>query len=210
MAVAAALGWTALILQLYLNVSIASADGTGSAVGLLRYFSFFTILTNILVALVFTFPLLAHSSRPAAFFARPDVVAAVTVYIVIVGLVYSLLLRALWNPTGLQLVADRLLHDVIPPALALYWLVFTPRGHTRWSHAAAWLLYPLVYFLYLLLLGAITRYYPYPFIDVGKLGYERVLLNSAGILVAFVAIGLIVVAADRALGRTRRGHQAIA
>ena len=47
-------------------------------------------------------------------------------YIAIVGIIYRLLLRQLWNPQGMQWVADVILHDVIPVGYVLYWLLFAP------------------------------------------------------------------------------------
>src|ERR1700722_9840931 len=112
-AAGALLGWFALTLQFYL-VLLQSQAGLAMLGAVITYFSFFTILTNLLVALVFT----AITMRPAAgwaqFFLSPSVQAATSVYIAIVGAVYQLLLRHLWNPQGAQWVADVLLHAVIP------------------------------------------------------------------------------------------------
>lgn len=46
----AALGWCALALQLALSIGATLAAGGSVAGAILDYFSFFTILTNILVA----------------------------------------------------------------------------------------------------------------------------------------------------------------
>ena len=43
--------------------------------------------------------------------------------------------------------------------------------------------------------GALIGRYPYPFIDVGALGYGRVLVNSVGVLLGFILIALILVGA---------------
>ena len=51
-----------------------------------------------------------------------------------------------------------------------------------------------------LLHGAITGFYPYPFLAVGHLGYERVLLNMGVLMAAFAVLGLILVGIDRLLG----------
>src|SRR5271155_688868 len=93
-------GWFALVLQLYLM--LAQADGSAGAVFgiVVTFFSFFTILTNLLVALVYTFVALRQDG--GGFFRRPSVQAATTVYIAIVSLCYHLLLRKLWHPEGGQ------------------------------------------------------------------------------------------------------------
>src|SRR5580704_19483741 len=87
----ALLTWFALVLQLYL-VIVQSPPGLAMLRELITYFSFFTILTNLLVALVFT----AIAVRPAAgwvqFFSSPSIQGGTAVYIAIVGIVYQLLL----------------------------------------------------------------------------------------------------------------------
>jgi hypothetical protein len=45
--------------------------------------------------------------------------------------------------------------------------------------------------------------YPYPFVDVDKLGYPQVFLNAGGLLVGFVVIAVSLTALDRQLGRRR-------
>jgi hypothetical protein len=156
------------------------------------YFSFFTILTNLLVALVFT----AVAMRAAAF-SSPSVQGGTAVYIAIVGIVYQLLLRQLWNPQGAQLLADMLLHAVIPLGYVVYWLIFAPRTGLRWMDAVVWLVYPGVYLIYVLARGAVSGLYPYPFVDVNVLGYAGVLARAAVLMAVFLGMGLLLVAVSR-------------
>jgi hypothetical protein len=200
--VGALLGWFALVLQLYLML-VQSPAGVPAIVGtVITYFSFFTILTNILVALVFTATVFSLKTGWGQFFRRPTVQAGAAVYIVIVGIVYRLLLRQLWNPQGMQWAADFILHDVIPVVYALYWLVFAPRTELRWKDALGWLVYPAVYAVYVLARGAVSGLYPYPFMDVNVLGYGGVLAHAAVFLLVFLGMGLLVVA----VGRWTRGR----
>ncbi len=97
-AVGALLGWFALALQLYLMLDAGAPPAMLGAV--ITYFSFFTILTNFLVALVFTAAHCVQPLRGGSCFSRPSVQASTAVYIAIVGIVYQLLLRQLWNPQG--------------------------------------------------------------------------------------------------------------
>ena len=55
----------------------------------------------------------------------------------------------------------------------------------------------------------VTGWYPYPFIDVTKLGYGRMLLNSAGLILAFLALELLFVGLGRLL-KARRDNGASA
>ena len=163
----------------------------------IAYFSFFTILTNLLVALVFT----SVAVRPAAgwvqFFLSPSVQGGTAVYIAIVGIVYQLLLRQLWNPQGAQRLADMLLHAVIPLGYVVYWLIFARRARLRWLDAVVWLAYPGVYLVYVLARGAVSGLYPYPFVDVNALGYAGVLARAVVLMAVFLGMGLLIVAVSR-------------
>lgn len=92
---AAAVAWFALVLQYYLTITKPGASPIEATI---RYFSFFTILTNILVALALTLPWLAPDTGTGRFFDRPSVRTAILSYIIIVAVIYHYLLAKLWNP----------------------------------------------------------------------------------------------------------------
>lgn len=187
--------WFTLILQLVLTivnrkVSLAEA--------IVRYFSYFTILTNILVALCFTFLLRSRKS----IFHKAGTQTAITVYIVIVSLVYNLVLRAQWGPpSGWARVADELLHSINPLLFVLYWILYTEKRAVHWHSIPAWLLYPLAYLGYTLARGSIVHFYPYPFIDVGQLGYGAALLNCLWVSLAIIFFSLLFVGLAKLMGR---------
>ena len=193
----AILGWGALAIQLELVLFARWESGASLVGGLVSYFSYFTILTNTLAAIVLTYAADTRPSSGRAFFLQPWVASGIAVSIIVVGAAYSLLLRQLWQPEGLQWLANEVLHDVMPVLYALYWWFYVPKGVLRWSHVGLWILYPLVYFAYILLRGHLLGVYPYPFVDVEKLGYAQTFFNASGILAGFVAVALIVVLLDR-------------
>jgi hypothetical protein len=188
------LGWFALAGQFYLIIKNRT---TSVAETIIRYFSFFTILTNLLVVVCCTM-LLSNSNFPLKkFFSKQSTLAAIAVYITIVGTVYNIILRFLWKPQGLQLLVDELLHSVIPILFILFWLVFIPKGNIHWKSVLAWLLYPLFYLIFILSRGATSSFYPYPFIDLTYLGYTKVLINSTGMLLAFLVVSALFLIIDR-------------
>ena len=71
----------------------------------------------------------------------------------------------------------------------------------RWSDPARWIVPPLGYAAWTFIHGAFSGFYPYPFVNVTKLGAGRVALNSAGMTLLFLIVGLLLVAIDRALAR---------
>ena len=190
------LAWFALVLQLYL-VIVQSPRGLAMLGEVITYFSFFTILTNLLVALVFTAVAVPPAAGWVQFFSSPSVQGGTAVYIAIVGIVYQFLLRQLWNPQGAQLLCDMLLHAVFPLGYVVYWLVFAPRTGLRWMDAVVWLVYPGVYLVYVLVRGAVSGLYPYPFVDVNVLGYAGVLARAAVLMAVFLGMGFLILAVSR-------------
>ncbi|AEV99993.1 hypothetical protein A4D02_25100 [Niastella koreensis] len=181
----ALLAWFAVITQLVLMLENREL-GIGET--LVSFLSFFTILTNTLVALFFTGRLLHIRITQKA-----GKLTAVTSYILIVGLVYQFLLRHLWQPTGLQWVVDELLHTVVPILVTIYWYLYEEKPAIHYKQIPGWLIYPLVYFVYILVRGMISYNYPYPFIDASQLGMGRALLNGVLILVFFVVIQILLI-----------------
>ena len=127
-----AIAWFALLLQLYLIIfnRVESLPET-----IIRFFSFYTILTNILVAFCFTALLVKPNSRLGIFFSQPGALTATTINIFVVGLLYNLLLRQIFSSVGLQRLADELLHVVIPLFFILFWYLFASKDGLGWKSA---------------------------------------------------------------------------
>lgn len=77
-------------------------------------------------------------------------------------------------------------------------------GDSPSSAAVVWLGYPLVYAAYSLIHGAVTGFYPYPFINVSNLGYDKVLINMAVLVLVFLGLGLALIGIDRRMGPQQR------
>jgi hypothetical protein len=202
-AAVAALAWFALVVQVLLSLTNpANYPGT-LEVRLNNLFSYFTILSNLVVAVTLTTLVLSADSTLARRFARPRFFTGVAVAIVLVCLGYELLLRGIWKLEGWALVADTLFHDVVPIGFVLLWAAFVPKGQLGPRDLPSWLIYPGVYLGYVLVRGALIQRYPYPFLDVTALGYGRVLFNAAGLAVVIVALGGLFIAADRFIAGRR-------
>jgi len=178
--------WSALIAQFYLSMqnSIVPVDES-----IIRYFSFFTVLTNILVAVCFTFLLL--KKELGSFFTKPSTLTATAVYITVVAIIYNLILRFTWEPKGLQLVVDELLHAIVPLLFVVYWLMYVPKDSLKWRDTFSWLIYPFIYLMFILFRGSVSGFYPYPFVDVVKYGYETVFVNCFYVMLVFLGLSLL-------------------
>ena len=194
----ALIAWFAIIAQLYLMMTnrVVSVPGT-----IFRFFSFFTIDTNILVALCFSFIFLRGTSGVSRFFTKAATITAITIYVTMVGIVYHVILRSIWHPEGLQKIVDDLLHSVIPLLFVLFWVFLTPIEGLKWKNALSWLLYPIAFILYTIIHGAITKFYPYMFVDVTRHGYNKVLANAGLFFLAIFFLSLVLIATGKLMGK---------
>ena len=188
----AAAGLVALICWagLAIQFSATYASQGDAAATLWVMLRFFTVITNVIVAMMMSAVALGRRVSPL-------ILGGITISILLVGAVYMLLLRGLLELSGGALVADTLLHKVSPLAMATWWLVFAPKRKLGWGAPVAWAIYPLVYFAYALARARMDGRFPYPFMDVGKLGWTQTLLNAGGIAIAFMLAGVALVAVDR-------------
>jgi hypothetical protein len=191
----------ALVIQIPITAAATGGAFDTPAARVANLFTFFTILSNILVAGV-CLVLAARPGHRSPLFAVAwlDALLAITV----TGIVYNTVLIGLYELHGAELVADRLFHMVSPALFVLGWLLFGPRGLVTARTVAVSLLYPLLWLAFTLVRGAIISWYPYPFLQVPELGYGQVTLNSLLITSLFLALAAAVVGIDRVLGRTRR------
>lgn len=197
--VVAAVAWPALVLQYWLIA------WPGPTIGVtVRFFSFFTILSNVLVALVATS---AATGGNAAFLRglrQPRVRGLAALCIAVTCLIYAVILQGQWHPLGPQLIADRALHYVVPALYLAWWVVLLPHGALGFRDALRWLVFPLAFCVWTFARGAVVHAYPYPFMDVDRLGYPTVLLNALMVGALFAVLGAALVAVDRLLGRAAR------
>jgi hypothetical protein len=201
-AIVAALAWIGLTLQFIFTITDPPSPDVPVIERIIRFFSFFTIISNLIVALVTTAIAFFRGSRFERIVNRAGVMTATAVYITIVAAVYSSFLRAVVNPQGWHVVSDHFIHDIVPPAFVLYWLVLAPKAGITWIDPVKWLIFPALYIVYSLIHGALDNWYPYWFADVDKLGYPTALKNSALVLVAFLIVGLIYAAIAKLVSRT--------
>jgi hypothetical protein len=192
----AVLAWFALAAQLYIIIRYRNSSFGATVV---QYFSYYTILTNLMIAWVTTILFIRREDTSK----RQKLLTAILVYIMTVGLTYNTILRSLWKPQGLQLLADNLLHSIIPVLYLIFWIFFVRKQSLQWKDIFPWLIYPLLYLVYVLIRGAYFGVYPYPFVDVVQLGYARVMLNSLGVTAMILLFSLLFVGISKLLRKSR-------
>jgi hypothetical protein len=210
----AAAGVAAIVGQLIRTVSISAANGWPLGLTAVDFFSFFTILSNVGAAVALTIGafliLRGHRIDPAWF---ATLLAAVSTYMLITGIVYNALLRGLPLPQGSTVPwSNEILHVWAPLFLLLDVFLGPLRRRLPWRALWAIIAFPLVWVTYTLIRGPLVTdfrtgnpwWYPYPFLNpnVQPWGYAGVALYVVGI-----AAGILLIAAGVIwLGR-RRGAE---
>lgn len=163
----------------------------------LNNFAFFTTQANLIVAV--TCLLLAiNPSRSSTVFGVFRLIGLVA--ITVTGVVFHVALTGLLELDTWALVADRLLHLVVPIMAIIGWLAFGPRGQTSARAAKLTVLFPLGYMLFTVIRGPLASdWYPYPFADVKAFGYFPVIVNAVWIGLLFVALAAAATFLDKRL-----------
>ena len=158
-----------------------------------NFFSFFTIQSNILAAVVLLVAASGLAARPS--FAWDMVRGAATMYMTTTGIVYGLLLSGLEE--SLQTPdpwVNNVLHRVMPLVMIAD-LLLRPLAHRiTLRQALLWTVYPFVYLVYTLVRGPIVDWYPYPFLNPDEEGgYPSVAAYCVGILIGFLLFSALII-----------------
>lgn len=188
-----AIGLFAVLLQFSITIPASLEAGRSLPLSIVFFFSFFTILTNISAVLVYAASLWG---RPAIL-NHPRARASVAAAITLVGTFYHIVLAPLWQPEGLFLLGDILLHYVTPVLFVVWFAAFNRSGTLTLRDIPAMIVLPLAYVIYVMIRGAILGEYPYPVFAANELGYAQVGINIVGLLAIFAALNAIAVAIDR-------------
>ncbi|TNM64085.1 hypothetical protein FHN55_14735 [Streptomyces sp. NP160] len=195
-----------VVVALVVDVSVTVAGGPafvavdGSRLGLAgrlaNLFSYFTILSNVLVLVI-----------SAVFALRPEPSGALfrvlhldaLLSIAATGVVYAVLLAGTEHPTGWSVVSNTIFHDVVPVAFPLVWLVFGPRPRLTWRPVALAFVWPVVWLAYTFVRGAVTGWYPYGFLDATQLGLAGALVGALQVFVGATVLAVVIKLLDARL-----------
>ncbi len=157
-----------------------------------NFFSYFTIEGNLIAVaalLVGAGMLAANRTCKQLDFFR----GATTLYMITVGIIFSVLLAGIKNATFTAVPWDNLvLHYIMPIVLALDWLLDRPKTAIKFKAACLWLLFPLAYFAYSIIRGSMTGWYPYPFLNADSNGYGELATTSL-VITAFLLVLIKIV-----------------
>jgi hypothetical protein len=178
-----------------------------------EYFSYFTIessMMNVVVLLVGGVLALRRQRDTELF---TSVRVAILSYAVITALVYNVLLRDLPGDGGFEPPSwcNEAMHVWVPVFILLDWALSPGRLRVPWRRLWLVVSYPLAWLAFTMVRGAVTGWYPYPFLDPGgRGGIGSLLVYVIGIAALIVGIASLAIALDRLGARRRLGDSAAA
>jgi hypothetical protein len=165
-----------------------------------NFFSYFTNLSNLFAGGVLLLCAAASARDNSSSRTLAGLRAVAVINMVLVGIVFTVLLRDTDLGSLLRWV-NTVLHDLMPCILMLDWVALPPAVRLGWRELMMGLLFPVAYVIYVLVRGRITGWYPYPFLNPAQAGGAAgVLSYVVGITVTFVLVGGGLIA----LGNWRR------
>ncbi len=171
------LGFSSIILEIVVLSNEHVFNG-------INFFSFFTIISNILAAGYLMYFGITNNHSDASQTFR----GAVTLYMLMTGVIFALLLSGLDNVRLTAVPWDNtVLHYIMPIVLVVDWLLSPPRKSLKRNVILAWITLPCVYILYTLIRGAVVGWYPYPFLNPSLSSYGQVIFTSA--IIAIFVVG---------------------
>jgi hypothetical protein len=177
--------------------AVGTLAGTPMANRVLRVLSFFTIQSNILSGVSSAY-LARNPTRDGPMWRA--VRLASLFGITVTGIVYSTVLAKVHEPHGWQETStNTVFHYIVPIMMVLGWLLFGPRPRIERPTIARAICWPVGWIGYILIYGRITKWYPYPFLDVTTHGYGRVIGNAAAVVAVLLVVTCLFWLGDRRL-----------
>lgn len=204
----------AIVAQLVQSVTGAIAAGRDVVTIIANFFSFFTILSNAASAVVLTIAAVWYFSRGRRAKVEPRwlafLLAAVTTYMVVTGIVYNTLLRGIaLEPGSIVAWSNEILHLIGPIFLLADLFVGPFRRALPWRTVIGIVIFPLAWVGYTLLRAPFIvnpgtgdpYWYPYPFLNPNNPGgWGSVVVYVIVIAIAIIAAALLVVWVGRRRG----------
>lgn len=160
-----------------------------------NFFGYFTIQSNVFVAVALGVTLVAAARRRRADRVVSLLRGAATVSIATTGVVYNTLLVNVDVQTSVSWAND-VLHRWMPLYMVLDWLLFSDRARLVMRDVWWFLVYPAVWLVVVLVRGATDGWVPYPFLNPSQ-GYGVVALYCLGVAVFIALMGVLVVGMSR-------------
>ena len=148
---------------------------------------YWTNQSNIMILIWLIFAVLFQSKSKLTSTVKSGLRGAVTVYILVTFLIYATLLA-----NGPQSSASIILHYLIPLMFLLDWVLTETGAIYLWKFLGYWIIYPLIYLAQVIIIGTLTGFYPYFFVDLPNIGIASFIINVLLLIAFFLLLGSIL------------------
>lgn len=163
-----------------ISIDVYNNSEGGTLLSGLSTFKYFSLQSNAMVLLFSAGILFFKNVSQKSWFLYT--LGPLTAYILLTGLVYLIILEPIYDLEGLKRVSSVLLHYVTPSLMFAYWFMAETRRY-RYGEIFKWLIYPVIFMVWGLMLAIIRNDYLYPFFDTEQYG------ANVAIYLMLVAIG---------------------
>lgn len=158
-------------------------------------FSYFTVESNLIAVAVFILAAVAIARRKSFGSWFRYLRGGAVLYMIVTGVVYALLLHnnPAANPTLSLDWGNFVMHYLCPIFIVGWWLLWPSAKPVSAKEALWWLAFPIAWIIYTLIRGAITGWYPYPFLNPNMVGgWGIVSLYIIGISLGFIVLSQVL------------------
>jgi len=156
----------------------------------IKLFRYFTIQSNLLVAVYFALTV-SGKFEDSDFFKR--FFGSVFLSIFVTGIVFAGYLEWTYVSPGLYKIGSALLHYISPILVTMYLLQSKEDYSFEYKDIKVWLIYPVSYLVYLIIQGVITNDYLYPFFDVPTIGVLGLVISTFFLVLFFFGMSILLV-----------------
>lgn len=151
--------------------------------GLIKYF---TIQSNLIVFVYFVLGLFDTICEKELY---KKFLPGVVIYIAITFVVFAIMLQGTFEITGIRIVGNLLVHYITPILSIIYLFVFNKNIY-QVKDMLLWVIYPVVYIIFVVIYGLITKDFLYPFFDIYTNGLLSFIITFIVLLLFFLILSL--------------------
>ncbi len=169
----------------------------------LHLLNYFTILSNLLIAVYFIIDVISLLCANKTF--MPVMKYASMMAIILTGVIAHFILGMSFSMSSTRGLSLLLCHYIVPIMSVLDYLIFDKKGTITPKDPMRFTYFPLAYFAYVMIavhtghsLG-MNSAYPYPFMNLEALGWPQFTINIMGILACYLLLSYGLYRLDRLL-----------
>ncbi len=174
---------------LIINVSVSTFEvpiNLGRGLALFRYYTLQSNLIAIVYFILLYFGITKRNNTLHKF------VGGVTVYITITLIIFAIMLAPTYHPTGWNQVSNIVAHYIVPILVLFYFFYFRDNYKFTPKDSLIWIIYPVLYVVFMLAYGMITKDFLYPFFQVSEVGINGLIITITMLIFVFFMLSFLV------------------